>query len=37
MGAMLIVPWDLPAADPASPVVQNLHAFLGTRGTAFPD
>jgi hypothetical protein len=35
MGAMLIVLWDLPA-DPASPVVQNLHAFLGTRSTAFP-
>ena len=36
MGAMLIVLWDLPAADPASPVVQDLHAFLGTRGIAFP-
>jgi hypothetical protein len=35
MGAMLIVLWDLPA-DPASPVVQDLHAFLGTRGAAFP-
>ena len=35
MGAMLIVLWDLPA-DPASPVVQNLHAFLGTRSAAFP-
>ncbi len=35
MGAMLIVLWDLPA-DPASPVVQGLHAFLGTRFTAFP-
>jgi len=34
MGAMLIVLWDLPA-DPASPVIQNLHAFLGTRSTAF--
>ena len=33
MGAMLIVLWDLPA-DAASPVVQNLHAFLGTRGRA---
>jgi hypothetical protein len=36
MGAMLIVLWDLPA-DPASPVVQNLRAFLGTRGGAFPE
>jgi hypothetical protein len=35
MGAMLIVLWDLPA-DPASPVVQNLHAFLGTQGPAVP-
>ena len=35
MGAMLIVLWDLPA-DPVSPVVQDLHAFLGTRGGAFP-
>jgi hypothetical protein len=35
MGAMLIVLWDLPA-DPAAPVVQNLHAFLGTPGGAFP-
>ncbi len=35
MGAMLIVLWDLPA-DPASPVVQNLHAFLGTRGARLP-
>jgi hypothetical protein len=35
MGAMLIVLWNIPA-DPASPVVQNLHAFMGTRGTAFP-
>ena len=35
MGAMLIVLWDLPA-DPASPVVQDLHTFLGTRGAAFP-
>ncbi len=35
MGAMLIVLWDLPA-DPASPVIQSLHAFLGTRGAAFP-
>jgi hypothetical protein len=35
MGAMLIVLWDLPA-DPASPVVLSLHAFLGTRGIAFP-
>ena len=35
MGAMLIVLWDLPA-DPASPVVPNLHAFLGTRAAAFP-
>jgi hypothetical protein len=35
MGAMLIVLWDLPA-DPASPVVQSLHAFLGTRCGAFP-
>ena len=35
MGAMLIVLWDLPA-DPASPVVQDLHTFLGTRGGAFP-
>jgi hypothetical protein len=35
MGAMLIVLWNLPA-DPASPVVQNLHTFLGTRGAAFP-
>ena len=35
MGAMLIVLWDLPA-DPASPVVQSLHTFLGTRGAAFP-
>jgi hypothetical protein len=34
MGAMLIVLWNLPA-DPASPVVPNLHAFLGTRDTAF--
>ncbi|MBU4232017.1 MAG: hypothetical protein KKD99_06070 [Proteobacteria bacterium] len=34
MGAMLIVLWDLPA-DPASPVVQSLHTFLGTRGGAF--
>jgi hypothetical protein len=35
MGAMLIVLWNLPA-DPASPVVQNLHAFLGTRIAALP-
>ena len=35
MGAMLIVLWNLPA-DPASPVVQNLHTFLGTRIAAFP-
>ena len=35
MGAMLIVLWNLPA-DPASPVVQNLHAFLGTRVAALP-
>jgi hypothetical protein len=35
MGAMLIVLWDLPA-DPAAPVVQNLHTFLGTRSTTFP-
>ena len=35
MGAMLIVLWDLPA-DPASPVVPNLHAFLGTRVAALP-
>ena len=35
MGAMLIVLWDLPA-DPASPAIQSLHAFLGTRGAAFP-
>ena len=35
MGAMLIVLWDLPT-DPTSPVVQDLHTFLGTRGGAFP-
>jgi hypothetical protein len=35
MGAMLIVLWDLPA-DPASPVLPNLQAFLGTRGAASP-
>ena len=35
MGAMLIVLWNLPI-DPASPVVQDLHAFLGTQGAAFP-
>jgi hypothetical protein len=35
MGAMLIVLWNLPA-DPASPVVQSLNAFLGIRGGAFP-
>jgi hypothetical protein len=35
MGAMLIVLWDLPT-DPASPVVQSLQAFLGTRGAAGP-
>jgi hypothetical protein len=35
MGAMLLVLWDLPA-DPASPVVQNLHAFLGTQGGTLP-
>jgi hypothetical protein len=35
MGAMLIVLWDLPA-DPGSPVVPNLHAFLGTRGGPLP-
>jgi hypothetical protein len=35
MGAMLLVLWDLPA-DPASPVVQNLHTFLGTRGGTLP-
>jgi len=35
MGAMLIVLWDLPT-DPSSPVLQNLHAFLGTRGIAVP-
>jgi hypothetical protein len=35
MGAMLIVLWDLPA-EPGSPVLQDLHAFLGTRGIAFP-
>jgi hypothetical protein len=34
IGAMLIVLWDLPA-DPAHPLVQSLHAFLGTR-IAFP-
>jgi hypothetical protein len=36
MGAMLIVLWDLPT-DPASPVVQSLHAFLGTRSPASPE
>ena len=35
MGAMLIVLWNLPA-DPASPVIQNLHAFLGTWIAALP-
>ena len=35
MGAMLIVLWDLPT-DPTSPVLQGLHAFLGTRGPTFP-
>ncbi len=35
MGAMLIVLWNLPA-DPASPVVPSLNAFLGIRGGAFP-
>jgi hypothetical protein len=35
MGAMLIVLWDLPA-DASSLVVQNLHAFLGTRGGTLP-
>jgi hypothetical protein len=35
MGAMLIVLWNLPA-DPASPVLPNLHAFLGIRSIAFP-
>jgi hypothetical protein len=35
MGAMLLVLWDLPA-DPASPVVQSLHTFLGTRGGTLP-
>ena len=35
MGAMLLVLWALPA-DPASPVLQDLHTFLGTRGAAFP-
>ena len=35
MGAMLIVLWNLPA-DPASPVVHSLNAFLGIRGGAFP-
>jgi len=35
MGAMLIVLWELPVV-PASPLVQNLNAFLGTRGVAFP-
>jgi hypothetical protein len=35
MGAMLIVLWDLPA-DAATPVVQNLYAFLGIRGAALP-
>jgi hypothetical protein len=35
MGAMLLVLWDLPA-DPGSPVLQDLHTFLGTRGAAFP-
>lgn len=35
MGAMLIVLWDLPA-DPAALELQTLHAFLGTRGAAFP-
>jgi hypothetical protein len=32
MGAMLLVLWDLPA-DPASPAIQGLGAFLGTRIT----
>jgi hypothetical protein len=36
MGAMLIVLWDVPT-DPASPVLQGLHAFLGTSGIAFPE
>jgi hypothetical protein len=35
MGAMLLVLWDLPA-DLASPVVQSLHTFLGTRNPAAP-
>ena len=30
MGAMLLVLWDLPQ-DPASPVIQNLSAFLGVQ------
>ena len=37
MGAMLIVLWDLPADPAASPELQGLHAFLGTRGAAFPE
>jgi hypothetical protein len=35
MGAMLIVLWDLPA-DPTARL-QDLHAFLGTPGTALPE
>ncbi len=35
MGAMLLVLWDLPA-DPGSPVLQDLHTFLGTRAPVFP-
>jgi hypothetical protein len=31
---MLIVLWDLPV-DPASPVLQSLYAFMGTRIAAF--
>jgi hypothetical protein len=34
MGAMLIVLWDLPA-DPAPPLLQSLHTFLGID-LAFP-
>ncbi|MHB9074431.1 MAG: hypothetical protein ACYC6G_12990 [Desulfobaccales bacterium] len=30
MGAMLLVLWDLPQ-DPASPILQNLSAFLGIK------
>ena len=35
MGAMLLVLWDLPA-EPASPVLHGLHAFLGTRFAGLP-